>query len=286
MSKRLSPIPASSAAARRRDAFSLIEIMVAMSLLTVIVVGLLATLNQTQRALKASGSQTDALENGRAFLNLLGRELQETVIFPEGMSNAFRFASVSRGPAALVQTVPGSSADRTNQLESFLFTVRDKESNGWKTVFYDFRKGDFDDRGIVSLYRSESRVPYRASLDALPALQKQFLSWNYSAENNTNEFSRMLDGVAHLRFYVYDQNGLLIPQWTQSGSSGYFFTNQPNATTNHFPNTIEVEFGILDSDVLRRIKGYGTLASIQDYLRDRAGNIQVFRQRITIPTGP
>lgn len=285
MSQRLPASFPAPASARRQRGFSLIEIMVAMSLLTAIVVGLLATLNQVQRALKASASQTDALENGRAFLNLLSREMQETVLFPEGVSNALRFASVSRGPDGIIQTVPGSSADRTNRLQSFCFTVRDKQSNGWKTVYYDFRSSDFDDHRIVNLYRAESRFPYRAALDTMPAAQKQFLSWNFSAENNTNQFSRMLDGVAHLQFFVYDQNGLLIPQWTQSGNSGYFFTNQPSATTNHFPSTIEIEFGILDSDVLRRIKGYGTLASIQDYLRDRAGNVQVFRQRITIPTG-
>src|SRR5438552_7914811 len=57
--------------------FSLIEVMVAVSLLAVIIVGLLAMFYQTQRAFRSGIAQVDVLEGGRATLDLISRELQE-----------------------------------------------------------------------------------------------------------------------------------------------------------------------------------------------------------------
>jgi prepilin-type N-terminal cleavage/methylation domain-containing protein len=272
-----------------RAGYSLIEIMVAMTLLTVIVVGLLASFNQTQRALRASVAQTDTLENGRAFLNLLGREMQEIVLFPEGVSNAMRFASVARSTDTLVQKIPGSSASRTNRLQSFCFTVRNRDNADWRTVFYDFRKSEYTDRPIVSLYRAERDFAYRNATNDLASTGRSFLSWTYGAQSNTNDFRRMLDGVIHLQFYAYDQNGVMIPEWSGVGGRGYFFTNQIVVSTTQVPAAIEVELGLLDPDVLRRVKAIsesGNPTAVQDFLSDRSGNVQIFRQRINLPSGP
>ncbi|HAM72186.1 MAG TPA: hypothetical protein DCM86_11130 [Verrucomicrobiales bacterium] len=266
--------------------FTLIEIMVAMSLLTVIVVGLLASLNQAQRALRASGAQTDTLENGRAFLGLLGREIQEVVMFPEGVSNALRFASLQRSGDYMTQKVPGSSVNRTNRLESFCFTTRNRDNANWKVTFYDFRKSDYTDRQVVAIYRTERQFPYRNATNDLFSLQRDFLSWRYGAQGFTNEFTKILDGVVHLKFYAYDQNGSIIPQWITPNGLGYFFTNQVVVSTSQLPATVEVELGILDPDVLRRVKAIDDLTAIQSYIEDRSGNVQIFRQRINIPSGP
>ena len=56
---------------------SLIEIMVAVMLLTVLMLGLFAAFYQTQRAFRLSVSQTDVLEASRETTGLLTRELQE-----------------------------------------------------------------------------------------------------------------------------------------------------------------------------------------------------------------
>src|SRR5688572_31806835 len=62
---------------RSEQAFSLIEIMVAVTLLSVITLGLLAMFYQTQRAFRVGTSQVDVLENGRAALQLICRDLQQ-----------------------------------------------------------------------------------------------------------------------------------------------------------------------------------------------------------------
>src|SRR5947207_12610645 len=51
--------------------FSLIEIMVTVSLLTFIILGLLLMFNQTQRAFRTGMTQTDVLEAGRATMDML-----------------------------------------------------------------------------------------------------------------------------------------------------------------------------------------------------------------------
>src|SRR5262245_45016848 len=72
---------------RRRAAFSLLEVMVAVALLAVIIVGLLAMFYQVQRAFRAGTGQGDLMEHGRATMNLLTRELQQ--------ASATRYASVT-----------------------------------------------------------------------------------------------------------------------------------------------------------------------------------------------
>ncbi len=275
----------------REQGYSLIEIMVAMSLLTVIVVLLLGSLNQTQKGLKASGAQTDTLESGRAFLNLLSREMQETVNFQSGVNNAFRFACTYRTSDPLLQTIPGlPGVQRTNELMSFSFVVRSKETTDWKAIFYDFDKNDLNTLKLGSLFRAEQDFLYRESSNNLAKLQNNFISWSYSAANSTN-FFKMLERVVHLKFFAYDQNGFLIPTWTVPGGyRGYFFTNQvvnPTAPSiTPIPSSIEIELGILDPDVYKKVKSMGSTTAIQNFLSDRSGNVQVFRQRITIPSGP
>src|SRR5687767_12342196 len=58
-------------------AFSLIEIMLAVALMTIIMLGLLAMFYQTQRAMRLGTAQVDAMGTGDAAMQLLMRELKE-----------------------------------------------------------------------------------------------------------------------------------------------------------------------------------------------------------------
>ncbi|MBI1841819.1 MAG: prepilin-type N-terminal cleavage/methylation domain-containing protein [Verrucomicrobia bacterium] len=275
----------------RRAGYSLVEVMVAMTLLTVIVVGLLASLNQTQRALRISGSQTDTMENGRAFMSMISQELAELARLPAAASNTFRFYSVARTDP-IYQNIEGLGADsRTNQLYSFGFVVRDKTANQWRTITYDFERADLDFT-MGALYRTETNFPYWAltnDAQGLTGYQKQLRTFGYDAQrtpDQTNFFGRMIEGVVHLAFKAYDQNGLLIPEWSRDRFAGYWFTNAPLNLSTTAPSAIEIELGVLDPDVRRRVKGMPDPNTVQNYLKDRAGNIQVFRQRIPISVGP
>ena len=58
-------------------AFSLIEVMVAVTLMSVIVLGLLAMFSQTQRAFRTGITQVDVMEGGRAACELMAREMEQ-----------------------------------------------------------------------------------------------------------------------------------------------------------------------------------------------------------------
>lgn len=273
--------------------YSLVEIMVAMTLLTVIVVGLMLTLNQTQRALRASGAQTDTLENGRAFLSLLSREMGEVVNFHDSVTNAYRFAAIYRPSGGqLQQTIPGGKGlVRTNELQSFCLVVPSKEINGWRAIFYDFRES-LAARHVVDIYRAERSFQRWQLTNNLAELQRSFFSGTFTPDRNTNDFSKMLSGVIHLRFQAYDRtNGYPVVPLNGAGNRprGYFFANPANIVPQppvYFPDSVEVELGLLDSDTYKRSKAIENTTTLETFLADRAANVQLFRQRITISTGP
>src|SRR5947207_83087 len=57
-------------------AFTVTELMVAVSLMTLIVLALYAMFNQTQRAMRANEAQVDSAERGRGVLELVSREME------------------------------------------------------------------------------------------------------------------------------------------------------------------------------------------------------------------
>src|SRR5688572_16391406 len=59
-------------------AFSLIEIMLAVALMTIIMLGLLAMFYQTQRAMRIGTAQVDVMSTGDAVMQMIARELKET----------------------------------------------------------------------------------------------------------------------------------------------------------------------------------------------------------------
>ena len=91
---------------RRRApaAFTLIEILVAVGLLSVIVLGLLAAFNQTQRAFRSSLTQTDLLEAGRAVADMMVRDVEQMT--PSQLPDQWRNNRVFRATNFLVEPAP------------------------------------------------------------------------------------------------------------------------------------------------------------------------------------
>jgi hypothetical protein len=113
-------------------AFSLIEIMVTVGLLTVIILGLLLMFNQTQRAFRAGMTQTDVLEAGRATMDMLARELEQMTpsqypdrVFSSGIR--YRVTNFFAEPSPLfdwrtplIQELSGNRLSRTNLIPTIL----------------------------------------------------------------------------------------------------------------------------------------------------------------------
>ena len=107
-----------------RRAFSLVELMVAMALLSLIVIALMAVFSSTQTAFRAASTQSDVLEAGRNAMDLIAEDLRQAALSgggaftntPGGPVNFFVYDNLNTYQP-LVQPLPGSTAQRTNLLQ-------------------------------------------------------------------------------------------------------------------------------------------------------------------------
>jgi type II secretory pathway component PulJ len=94
--------------------------MVAVGLLAFIIIGLVLTFNQVQRAFRAGTGQSDVLEGARAVMNVITRDLQELSAYgdPE-VTNLFTY----RAFPETKQLLP-SGDERINSLYDLFFLAR------------------------------------------------------------------------------------------------------------------------------------------------------------------
>ncbi|MGH7993671.1 MAG: PilW family protein, partial [Limisphaerales bacterium] len=154
-----------------RSAFTLVEMLVTLALLSLIVLSLMTVFNSTQKAFRASLTQTDILESGRLAMGLIADDLAKTT--PSFGTNSLGKGSPTGGPdprvstpvnffvdanpytvnyQPFVQYLPGTSAQRTNVLETFFMLSRQNinGSPSWVGTGYVV---DPSSRPTNSLYR-------------------------------------------------------------------------------------------------------------------------------------
>jgi len=296
-----------------RAAFTLIELMVAVSLMTLIVLGLISMFTQTQRAFRASLTQTDLLESGRLLTDLLGRELSE--VAPSGRvatTNFFarinpQFKLLNRLTDSAYQGLPGTQDRRTNIVQDVFFLSQNNQT--W--TGYGYRVfADYPNAGVGSLYRFiTNNVRY-------PALN---LSGEFINAPATN-LNRITDGVVHFKLRAFATNGFpiyssgfstnncLFRANAQSGYAGVrnSYANLPLLgvtdqsdyyfMSNAVPAYLELEVGILEPHILDRFRAIGgpltpgqspppaLIDAQRRYLSNHVAQVHVFRQRIPIRT--
>ena len=258
---------------RRSAGFSLLEILVAVGLLAVIIVGLMAMFNQTEKAFRLGTRQVDILESGRAVMELLVRELQEATAVPDQLT--INFFATNAFPAFVQRRPP---RDLTNHLQEYFFVLRSNDT--WSGIGYlvDAPPGG----GVGTLYRYETNSP------SLPrwAVTNLFFTYQQTVANfsaaNTN-FSRVANNIIHLRVLPYNRDGILYTN--AENLLLYWFPNQWDAE----PAAVDLELGILEPRAYERYKALVDLEPTNPlmasaYLVGRADKVHVFRQRIPIRT--
>src|SRR5262249_38655914 len=164
---------------------------------------------QTQRAFRAGMAQTDQMEGGRMFTEMLSRDLQQ--ITPTYQTNGLNFfAEVpTQNPSyyPLEEVLPASTVPRTNILHDLFFMSRYNQT--WSGVGYFVRTnagiGTYADN-LGSLYRYETNI-HVSQLDGLYALQPyfNFLQATNFPNGTNNNVSKVLDGVVEFRVRVFDR---------------------------------------------------------------------------------
>ena len=252
---------------RTPRAFTLIELMVTIGLLSFIVLGLMAMFNQTQRAFRAGMSQTDILESGRATMEMIARELEQTTpseypylrVEPLAATNFFVEPNPGFNNPPLAQELPGNYDPRTNVVQRFFFLT--KNNQDWIGTAYQVIPDDVN--GCVgSLYRLaatnispqgpitvSAAIRYAGAISKLnaanpapgvdvtnvPYFDKVFNAWV------TTSVNRIADGIVHLRIRAFATNGFLIV--TNVGPFGNLGTN------GMFPVGTNASFGLSYTNV-------------------------------------
>ena len=280
-------------------AFTLVEILVVVVLMSLIVLALMTVFSSTQAAFRASITQTDVLEGGRSVMGLIKNDL-EPMTPSFGNSNSLVgvynglvpvnfYANINAGYVPLIQTLTASpdNQQRTNVLEQFF--ILNHQNTKWWGVGYAVLTNS--PSGLYSLYRLQY-PPDESALDPRTIFTNQAVQNFFS--NPTNGGSHLIDGVVHLTVRAYDNNGYWMTN-TYNFAGGQITTNKnvqfmlPSALgevgfymfSNTVPASVEIQLGVLEDRTLQRAQSIGGLIQ-SDYLAQHAGQVHLFRQRIPI----
>ena len=291
----------------RRSAFTLIEILAAVTLMSLIVLGLLSMFNQTQRAFHGSMAQVDVLESGRLTTDMLARELEQMTPSECPGINGTRttnfFTELSPGSAYAYQALPGSTAVRANVIQRFFFLT--KVNQDWSGTGYQVLP-DGASAGVGTLYRFSLDIPNLsttnvASLSGIFQGTLQIALTNALQGIPVTNVSCIADGVVHLRLSAFATNGYPLTYIsgftnvvfiTNRVTSGYasvrnsYAPSQDNCYfwSNAVPAYVELELGILESQVLERLRSLAAapIAVQQQYFSNHVAQVHLFRQRIPV----
>src|ERR1051325_1776727 len=209
----------------RRAAFSLIEILVVVALLSIIVLGLLAMFSQTQRAFTAGNTQSDLLAAGRLTSDQLIRELEQITPAFQPRSDFLApnfYAEVvhtAASPTNFTQVLPGSNQERMNVLHDLFFVTRVNQD--WIGIGYFVRLNNRQ-TGELShsplrfgdLYRFETNatsISGRTVYDLFDEFRRARTNENLVINGRTvNRATKLAEGVVHFAVRVFDTNGMVM----------------------------------------------------------------------------
>lgn len=291
-----------------RRGFSLIEIMVAVAILAVMIVGLLAMFYTVQRAFRSGTAQVDVMESGRSTMGVIARELAEmTATYHDGVTN-FHFTT-SPGYVGVPTTMNLlGGVKRTNALHDMTFVRRANDE--WLATAYRIQ---YADSGVGTLYRMvtngfASKTNFDLGSMCLAVCTTKLPPYDATqarpAPVATNGFYPVLEGVVHFRIDVSDTDGNFYPLYTITDANvpytvvgnsqvGRYIVSGDETKGYAFlgsalPAFVDVELAVLEPAALTRFKyraeaeGGPPYAKARAYLAEQAGRLHVFRQRIPI----
>ncbi|MEI8288907.1 MAG: prepilin-type N-terminal cleavage/methylation domain-containing protein [Verrucomicrobiota bacterium] len=280
---------------RKFPAFSLIEILVVVALLSLIVVALMAVFSSTQRAFRSGVTQTDLMEGGRATVDLVVSDLFG--LTPGGTNFGsvygvvnFQVTNNASYSTPLVQPLSASvtTAARTNLLQQVF--VLNRLNTRWWGVGYAVAVNPAD--GLYALYRMTYPVAANGTIGTNnPAGIRP--AFNNFFAGPTNGGSHLINGVVNFSVRAYDKNGY----WIRSG-----YTNFAPSVTNSVaiyqnqggeacltlygsvaPAAVDLDLAVVEDRALARAESFPTFSGRTNYLSQQSGAVHVFRQRVIVP---
>lgn len=287
----------------RMRAFTLIEIMVAVTLMSIIVLGLMAMFTQTQRAFRLGMNQTDVLEAGRIATDLIVREMEQ--ISPGFKTNSATpnfFVELpsprNSGWQLLPGSVPPNGPWRTNVMSDLFFLTRKNQT--WTGIGYFVRTdaavpGSYGPVGTLYRYQTNNTT-FQFNFNP----HWMWHGFNFARGNGVmTNVTKVLEGVVHFQVRAFDTNGVQIGSRRDlqasnrmtSAEISLYSTNSAFYPTlynyrmpsNAVPAYVELEIGLLENSAYERYRGMPTPVRQGEYYTNTLpASVHLFRQRIPI----
>lgn len=265
MMRRL-PTPVRQSRARGTAAFTVLEMLVSVSIMVVIIFALYQMFNQTQRAFRGGVTQVDVMEAGRAAIDLIAGEVQQMAAARQPDSeNYLQF--VNGIIATPIRQVLPDGTVLVNELQEFYFLTRPTHRIWQAQGFFihtNTPPTPSNGFGYGTLYRIRSN-----DIPISPFAIASFI--NAASPTNTNAVFRICDGVIHFKIHPLRADGTEI-----------LAANLP-LRGDDLPNYLRIEIGILDPPVQDLARTIPNLTAFTNFLRQRAGNVHVFHRTIPVP---
>ena len=206
---------------RRQRGFTIIEILLAVTLMSVLILGLLMMFSQVQRASHLGLAQVDLLETGRVTMQFVNEEFERISASDRtGVINLIATNS-STGPLTFSRAPnPGVRC----RLQNLFFISR--QDDQWVGTGYLI---DPPQKFVGSLYRYTNSAPISES----PV-------WLYDKFRNASftNFHRLADRVVSFQVTPYDRNGVISSNLTTSDE--FVFQG------SELPASLDLELAVLD----------------------------------------
>jgi type II secretory pathway pseudopilin PulG len=282
---------------RRPRAFTLIEILTAITITTVIVFTLVSMFNTSTRALRIANRQTDVWEAARSTFGILRNDISEVTV--GGLTNRINLFAAN-GPSRI------ALHGEPMRLQDVYVLSRDE--NQWKVNIFMLgkdRKTDPDDTPVLSLYRFQTNYPVYVPagsgvLDidqplaspsstysiALAALDKHLSDLDKGIEPDRS-VNIMTRGIVHLRLVAYDADGRAFyptnaPDYEIFNEAGPPYRDRLSFTANKLPASLDLEMFVLEPDRIEELRAQRGSASASLYMSKHENSVQMFRTRIAI----
>jgi hypothetical protein len=247
----------------------MVEILVALGLMSLLILGLLSMFHQTQRAAHLGMTQVDVLEPGRVTLQFVTEDLERLsssdrlgvvnlVVTNSGRSELSLFRSV--GPPARCQ------------LQDIFFVSR--QNDQWIGAGYVV---DAPAGGVGSLYRFTNSVALSQNPD--------HLYWGFRSNLvKFANFHRVADRVVSFQFTPYDRHGNFLTNYVKptTGEFSFLYTN--------LPAYLDLELAVLEPKPYDKFRSL-TNAPISPpnkhllFLGKQIDHVNLFLRRIPVRSG-
>lgn len=274
--------------ARFQRGMTLVEIMVASSLLLVILVGLMLMFNQTQKAFRAGLRQNDVLENGRAALDIIARDIEQMSASHLSQVPNVQVQLHSSVNPVIYEALGTGGVEVTNYLQTFFFM----QYNGdWAARGYRVLQSTINTQGLDITNQTLVGTLYGFRVTSPEVYEDEHLrTFHGPAEDlvKNGQLRRIIDGVVHFKVTLYDKSGLPFTNNVPpevSVISGFHGLDRINLFGSALPAAVDLELGILEPQAMDRVRSLvadGNYNGVRNYLANNTGKIHLFRRHIPI----